>query len=99
MIIVYEEEMEKYKQAIDEFNVVKSFNIMYPENDSLYEKLAKYTNAVNINKTYLSNYEVARKLGDVNESISTDICKFVVHINQLTNEIKEFPRKDPYLYM
>lgn len=91
--------MEKYKQAIDEFNDVKSFNIMYPNKDSLYEKLSKYTNAVNIYKTYLYNYEEARKLGDINESISTDICKFVVHINQLTNEIKRFPRKDPYLYM
>ena len=91
--------MEKYKNAINGFNDLKSFNIMYPENDSLYEKLAKYTNAVNIYKTYLYNYEKARKLGDINESISTDICKFVVHINQLTNEIKKFPRKDPYLYM
>ena len=91
--------MEKYKQAIDEFNDVKSFNIMYPKDDSLYEKLAKYTNAVNIYKTYLSNYEKARRLGDINENISTDICKFVVHINHLTNEMKMFPRKDPYLYM
>lgn len=91
--------METYKKAVDEFNDVKSFNIIYPDDDSLYEKLSKYTNAVNIYKIYLYNYEKARKMGDINEYISTDICKFVVHINQLTNKIKEFPRKDPYLYM
>lgn len=91
--------MEKYKKAIDDFNDVKSFNIMYPDDDSLYKMLSKYTNAVHIYKTYLLNYEKARHEGDTNVSISTDICKFVVHINQLTNEIKEFPRKDPYLYM
>ncbi len=91
--------MEKYKKAIDDFNDVKSFNIMYPDDDSLYKKLSKYTNAVHIYKTYLLNYEKARHEGDTNVSISTDICKFVVHINQLTNKMKEFSHKDPYLYM
>ena len=91
--------MEKYRKAVDEFNDVKSFNIMYPNDESLHKKLSKYTNAVNIYKTYLYNYEESRKQGKFDEHISTDICKFVVHINQLTNQIKDFSDKDPYLYM
>jgi len=91
--------MEEYKQAVGNFNSMKSFNIMYPENESLYEQLSKYTTVVNIYGNYLRNYEKVRKQGLIDEKVSRDICKFVVHINQLTNEIKEFSKKDPYLYI
>jgi len=91
--------MENYKLAVQEFNSIKSFNIVLPENVALYDKLCKYTDVMLKLKDILSKYEIIRKsTGEVDNDVSTEICRFVVHINQLTNEVKKFEENDMYLY-
>lgn len=92
--------MENYKLAVQEFNSVKSFNIMLPENVTLYDKLSKYTDVMLKFKGLLARYENMRKsTGEADNDVSTEICRFVVHINQLTNEVKNFEENDMYLYV
>ena len=92
--------MENYKLAVQEFNSIKSFNIVLPDNDVLYDKLSKYTDVMLKFKDLLSKYETMREsTGEADNDVSTEICRFVVHINQLTNEVKNFEENDMYLYV
>lgn len=89
-----------YISAVNAFNNVKSFNIMLPdyedfEDDELYnefhEQLAdQFTDDLMKMKERLEIYEEYRKLGIVDNAISSNICAFVVHVNQVTNNFKSF---------
>jgi|UniRef100_A0A6C0BPQ2 hypothetical protein len=93
---------EDYISAVNAFNDLKSFNIILPDRlldgegdeelyDGFYEQLAdRFTDKIMKVKTILEIYEVYRKRGIVKNEISTDICAFVVHVNQVTNKLKSF---------
>lgn len=91
---------EDYISAVKQFNDLKSFNIMLPdegeyENDELYnefyEQLAdQFTEEIMKMKKHLEIYESYRKKGVIDNKISRHICAFVVHINQITNNYKSF---------
>jgi hypothetical protein len=94
---------EDYISAVNAFNDLKSFNIILPERlldggdqdeelyNEFYEKLAdQFTDEIMKMKSILEIYEVYRKKGIVKNEISTDICAFVVHVNQVTNNLKSF---------
>ena len=80
-----------YVRAVEEFNSVRSFNIMLPKsNDHMYKLLAeKFTERIRVAKDHLEKYEHFRKAGFVDNTISTELCNFVVHINQITNLVKD----------
>lgn len=81
---------ENYINAINEFNSVKSFNMLLPTNESYYEKLIPYTNDIVNLKQELVNLEKNRKCGLFDIKHSNEICLFVVHINQVSNGIREY---------
>ena len=96
-----------YIGAVHAFNNVKSFNIMLPdkefENDELYnefyEQLAdQFTDKIMKMRSILEIYEDCRKRGIVNNGTSSEICVFVVHINQVTNNFKSFDDPIASLY-
>lgn len=79
-----------YVRAVEEFNSVKSFNIILPKSNDMYKLLAeKFTDQIKIAKEHLEKYESLRKAGYVDRMISTELCNFVVHINQITNLVKD----------
>lgn len=80
---------QDYIAAVEEFNSLKSFNIVLPRDNEMFKSLAnKFTKQIREYKDNLETYEHFRKNGFVDNSISTDICSFVVHINQIANYIK-----------
>jgi hypothetical protein len=91
---------EDYISAVNAFNSVRSFNIMLPdyedfEDDELYdefhEQLAdQFTDKIMKMKSILEIYEDYRKRGIVDNDTSSEICAFVVHVNQVTNNFKSF---------
>lgn len=79
-----------YVKAVDEFNSVKSFNIILPKSNDMYKLLAeKFTDQIKFAKEHLEKYEFLRKAGFVDRTISNELCNFVVHINQITNGVKD----------
>lgn len=102
LVIMNTSTVSKYVSAVKKFNSFKSFNIVLPQNEEKYNILTKYTPIVNDFTDLLHMYEHKRRNGDANndesKEESTHICKFVVHINQLTNDVKPFDHKnDEYL--
>jgi hypothetical protein len=94
--------ISKYITAVNRFNSLKSFNIVLPKNEEKLNYLTKYTTAINDFTDLLHLYENKRLNGDANNDESKEesnhICKFVVHINQITNDVKPFdPNDDEYL--
>ena len=97
-----------YISAVNAFNNVKSFNIMLPddeefENDELYnefyEQLAdQFTDKIMKMKSILEIYEDYRKRGIIDNGTSSEICAFVVHVNQVTNNFKSFDDPIASLY-
>lgn len=81
---------QDYITAVEEFNSLKSFNIVLPRDNDMFKTLAKkFTKQIREYKDNLETYEHFRKNGFVDNNISTDICSFVVHVNQITNNIKD----------
>ena len=97
---------DDYISAVNAFNNLKSFNIMLPDHDDyeddelyneFYEQLAdQFTKDIMNIKARLEIYEDYRKRGVVDNSVSNQICAFVVHVNQVTNNFKSFD--DPIVY-
>ena len=91
---------EDYISAVNAFNNLKSFNIMLPEHDEyqdnelyneFYEQLAdQLTDDIMDMRVRLEIYEDYRKRGIMDHGISSQICAFVVHVNQITNNFKSF---------
>ena len=89
-----------YISAVNAFNNVKSFNIMLPdyedfEDDELYDEfheqlVDQFTDKIMKMKSILEIYEDYRKRGIVDNDTSSEICAFVVHVNQVTNNYKSF---------
>ena len=91
--------MENYMLAVDSFNSLRSFNIFYPDDDEdINNQLIKYTNVIHTYVYFLKLYQNHCNItGTVDNEISTTICAFVVHINQLTNKLKDYDENDQYL--
>jgi hypothetical protein len=81
---------ENYINAINEFNSIKSFNMLLPTKEAYYEKLIPYTDDIVSLTQELTNLEKNRKCGLFNIKHSNEICLFVVHINQVSNGIREY---------
>lgn len=79
-----------YVRAVEEFNSIKSFNIVLPKSNDMYKQLAnKFTDQIRVAKDHLEKYEFLRKAGFADKMISNELCNFVVHINQITNGMKD----------
>ncbi len=96
------ESVSRYITSVNKFNSLKNFNIVFPQNMDKYEILAKYTPVVDDFTDLLHLYENKRRNGDAYNDESREesyhICRFVVHMNQLTNDVKPFdPITDEYL--
>ena len=96
------ESVSRYITSVNKFNSLKNFNIVFPQNMDKYEILAKYTPVVDDFTDLLHLYENKRRNGDAyndeSREESNHICRFVVHMNQLTNDVKSFdPITDEYL--
>ena len=79
-----------YVRAVEEFNSIKSFNIVLPKSNDMYKQLAnKFTDQIRVAKDHLEKYEFLRKAGFGDRTISNELCNFVVHINQITNGVKD----------
>ena len=81
---------ENYINAINEFNSIKSFNMLLPAKEAYYEKLIPYTDDIVSLTQELTNLEKNRKCGLFNIKHSNEICLFVVYINQVSNGIREY---------
>lgn len=83
---------QDYINAVKDFNAVNSFQLLLPDDDEedMYTRLAiRFTKIVKDMKIRLEKYEIGRKNGTTDIAISTSICAFVVHINQITNHVKQ----------
>lgn len=81
---------ENYINAINEFNNVKSFNILLPKEEEYYKELIPYTDNIISLTQELADLERRRQYGFSNENkLSSEICLFVVHLNQVSNGIKK----------
>lgn len=90
-----------YNQTVEEFNLQKSFNLFYPDpNDyELIQKLDKYIKVIDKFKQLLITNENLRKRNQSSDEMSTEICRFVVHMNHLTKRLKPFDEDDIYLQL
>lgn len=80
---------EDYINAVKGFNSLESFHIVLPDDEQLYDQLAKYyTDNIKNITDLLETYETYRKKGMVDNDISTRLCAFVVHINQISKKVK-----------
>lgn len=94
--------VSRYITSVNKFNSLKSFNIVLPKNKAKYDILTKYTTVVDDFTDLLHLYENKRRNGDAyndeSREESNHICRFVIHMNQLTNDVIPFdPITDKYL--
>ena len=74
---------QQYLQAIDDFNTMSDFKIIYPS-ENVIHKLIKYTSEIHEKMKDLDIYESIRKRGYSDDHLATEIGLFVLHLNQQT---------------
>lgn len=74
---------QQYLQAIDDFNTMSDFKIIYPS-EIVIQKLIKYTSEIHEKMKDLDIYESIRKRGYSDDHLATEIGLFVLHLNQQT---------------
>jgi hypothetical protein len=79
-----------YITAVNKFNAIKSFNMVLPKEDKYYEKLIPYIDEIYYFAQELEDLEEKRRNGIINLKRANKICLFVVHMNQVSNGVREY---------
>ena len=80
--------VSSYQKAVEEFNEISGFVITLPKIQRVYDKLIPFIADIKEKKIDLLRYEDIRKQGYSDDHLATQIGSFVLHLNQITNEVK-----------
>lgn len=79
---------ESYLKAVETFNSKGTFTICFP-GDAVIDKVVPYTDEIYEKLNDLERYENIRKQGFSDDHLATEIGLFVLHLNQVTLNIKD----------
>lgn len=79
---------ESYLKAVETFNSKGTFTICFP-GDAVIDKVVPYTDEIYEKVNDLERYENIRKQGFSDDHLATEIGLFVLHLNQVTLNIKD----------
>ena len=79
---------EAYLKVVETFNSKGTFTICFP-GDAVIDKVVPYTDEIYEKLSDLERYENVRKQGFSDDHLATEIGLFVLHLNQVTLNVKE----------